>query len=333
MKQSFRLFGFDALLLSVLCLALTVHPVPACAQQSYPSKPIRLIVTTAAGGAADAVARAVAERLSESMRQSVIVENRPGANGALAADQVARAAPDGYTLLLLVDSTLTINPHLYRDLPYDAFRDFRPISIVTKMPNGLVTNATVKAYDVRELISLAKASPGKLTYASMGIGSAAHIGMELFKLMTKTDIVHVPYRAATGAMADVIGGRVDMILIGQSAVRGQLETGKLKILGIASPQRSPLLPDVPTMAEAGVPGYEVSSSNVVLAPAKTPPSIIDQLSRELKKAAADPRFISALAPQGMQIISSSPEEALAAMRADSRKWGEVITTTGTTINQ
>jgi tripartite-type tricarboxylate transporter receptor subunit TctC len=151
--------------------------------------------------------------------------------------------------------------------------------------------------------------------------------------MTKTDIAHVPYRAATGAMADVIGGRVDMILIGQSAVRGQVEARKLRMLGIASAERSPLLPEVPTMDEAGVPGYEVSSSNVMLAPAKTPPSIIDQLSREVQKAAADPRFISALAPQGMQIVASSPEETLAAMRADSRKWGDVITATGTTINQ
>src|SRR5688572_17820223 len=153
MKQRFRLFASDALVLTALCVALTLFSGQARTQQPYPSKPIRLIVTTAAGGAADAVARALAERLSESMRQSVIVENRPGANGALAADQVARSAPDGYTLLILVDSTLTINPHLYRELPYDAFRDFAPISVVTKMPNGLVTNATVKANDVRELIS------------------------------------------------------------------------------------------------------------------------------------------------------------------------------------
>jgi tripartite-type tricarboxylate transporter receptor subunit TctC len=292
-----------------------------------------LIVTTAVGGAGDAVARAVADRLSESMRQPVIVENMPAANGGLAAGQVARAAPDGYMLLILVDSTLTINPHLYRNLPYDAFRDFAPVSVVTRMPNGLVTNATVKATDVRELISLAKANPGKLNYASIGIGSAAHIGMELFKLMTKTDIVHVPYRATTGAIADVIGGRIDMILIGQSAVRGQMEAGQLRMLGLGSPQRSLLLPQIPTMDEAGVPGFEVSSSYAMIAPAKTPQSIIDQLSREVKKAAVDPRFISALAPQGMQIVASSPEEMLAAMRADSKKWGDVIAATGTTVNQ
>jgi tripartite-type tricarboxylate transporter receptor subunit TctC len=333
MKQGFRLFASDALALSALCAALLLFSEAARAQQPYPSKPIHLIVTTAVGGAADAVARAVADRLSESMRQPVIVENRPGANGGLAAGQVARAAPDGYTLLLLVDSTLTMNPHLNKNLSYDAFRDFAPVSVVTRMPNGLVTNATVKANNVRELISLVKANPGKFNYASMGIGSAAHIGMELFKLMTKTDITHVPYRAATGAMTDVIGGRVNMILIGQSAVRGQMEAQTLRMLGIASRQRSPLLPQIPTMDEAGVPGYEVNSSNVIVAPAKTPPSVIDLLSREVKKAAADPRFISALAPQGMEIVASTPEEMLAAMQADSKKWGDVITTAGITINQ
>ena len=217
---------------SVWWVALYLCAVYAGAEDLDPSKPIRLIVTTAVGGAGDAVARAVADRLSESMRQPVIVENMPAANGGLAAGQVAKAAPDGYTLLILVDSTLTINPHLYRNLPYDAFRDFAPVSVVTRMPNGLVTNTTVKANDIQELISLAKANPGKLNYASTGIGSAPHIGMELFKLMTKTDIVHVPYRATTGAMADLIGGKVDMILIGQSAVRGRWRQDSSRCWGL-----------------------------------------------------------------------------------------------------
>jgi tripartite-type tricarboxylate transporter receptor subunit TctC len=318
---------------SVWWVALYLCAVSAGAEDLYPSKPIHFIVTTAAGGAGDLVARAVADRLSESMRQPVIIENQPAGNGGIAAGQVAKSAPDGYTLMTVVDSTLTINPHLYRNLPYDPFRDFAPVSMVTRLPLVLVTNTTVQADSVRELIVLAKGNPGKLNYASTGVGTVLHIGMELFKLMTKTDIVHIPYRATTTAMADLMGGRIDLILIGQSSVKPLMEAGKLKVLAVASPQRSPLMPEVPTLDEAGVPGYEVRSWFGMLAPAKTPPSIVDRLSREAKKAAADPRFVAALAPQGMQIIASSPEEMQAAMQADSKKWAEVIAATGTTINQ
>ncbi len=329
MRPSFRLALSGALALCVLCGTLN----PGTAQNPYPSKPIHLVVTTAAGGANDLVARAVAERLSESLRQPVIIENQPAGNGGIAAGQVARAAPDGHTLMIVVDSTLTVNPHLYRNLPYDPFRDFTPVSVVTRLPLVLVTNTSMKAGNVQELVALAKANPGKLNYASTGIGTQLHVGMELFKLMTKTDIVHVPYRATTGAMADLMGGRIDMVLIGQSSAKAQVESGKLKILAIASPQRSPLMPEIPTMEEAGVPGYEVSSWFGLLAPAKTPQSIIDRLSRDVKQAAGDARFIATLAPQGMQIIAGSPDEMAAAMQADSKKWGDVITATGTTINQ
>jgi tripartite-type tricarboxylate transporter receptor subunit TctC len=324
--RRFRHVASAALALSALCGS-------AAAQDSYPTKSIQLVVTTAAGGANDLVARALAERLSESMRQPVIIENQPAGNGGIAAGQVAKAAPDGHTLIFVVDSTLTINPHLYRNLSYDSFRDFAPVSIVTRLPLVLVTNATVRANDVRELIALAKAEPGKLTYASTGLGTQLHIGMELFKLMTKTDILHVPYRATTAAMADLMGGRIDMVLIGQSSAKAQVDGGKVKLLAIASPRRAPLMPQVPTIDEAGVPGYEVSSFFGLLAPAKTPQSVIERLSREVKKAAADPRFIATLAPQGMEIVASSPEEMRADMQAMSKKWGDVITATGTTINQ
>jgi tripartite-type tricarboxylate transporter receptor subunit TctC len=321
-----------ALMLSVMFGALA--PLHAArAQDSYPSKPIQLVVTTAAGGANDLVARTLAERLSESMRQPIIIENQPAGNGGIAAAQVARAAPDGYTLIMVVDSTLTVNPHLYRSLSYDPFRDFTPISAITRLPLILVVNQNVKAQDVKELIALAKSNPGKLTYGSTGLGTQLHIGMELFKLLTKTDILHVPYRATTGVMADLMGGRIDMTLIGQSSAKAQIESGILRSLGIASPKRSPLLPDVPTMDEVGVPGFEVSSWFGLLAPAKTPQAIIDRVAGEVKKASTDPKFITALTRQGMQIIAMSPAETLAAMHADSKKWGDVIKETGTTINQ
>jgi tripartite-type tricarboxylate transporter receptor subunit TctC len=312
---------------------LSMIGVRANAQDSYPSRSIQLLVTTAAGGANDLVARALAERLSESLRQPVVIENQPAGNGAVAAGQVAKATPDGHTLIMMVDSTLTVNPHLYRNLPYDPFRDFAPISVVSRLPLVMVINASAKPTNVQELIALVKASPGKLNYASTGVGTQLHVGMELFKLVTKTDIVHVPYRATTGAMADLMGGRIDMVLIGQSSAKALVESGKLRILALAAAQRSPLMPDVPTMAEAGVPGCEVSSWFGLLAPARTPPAIIDRLSRAVKQAATDPRFVAALAPQGMQIVAASPDETAAAMRADSKKWGDVIAATGITVNQ
>jgi len=305
----------------------------AHAQDSYPSKPIQLVVTTAAGGALDLVARTVADRLSASMHQPIIIDNQPAGNGSVAAGQFAKAMPDGHTLMMVVDSTVTINPHLYRNLNYDPLRDFAPVSVVTRLPLVLVGNPAVQAHNLQELIALAKANPGKLNYASTGVGTQLHIGMEMFKLMTKTDIVHVPYRATTSAMADLMGGRVDLVLIGLSSAKAQVESGKLRAYAIAASQRSLLMPEVPSADEAGLPGYEVRSWFGMFAPAKTPPGVIERLSREIKKASTDSKFVEALTPQGMQIIASSPQEMAQAMREDSKKWADVIRETGTTINQ
>src|SRR5215472_8076587 len=239
--------------LSVLGIGLFSAP-SVHAQDSYPWKPIQLVVTTAAGGALDLVARTVADGLSASMHQPIIIDNQPAGNGSVAAGQFAKAMPDGHTLMMVVDSTVTINPHLYRHLNYDPSRDFAPVSVVTKLPLVLVGNPAVQAHNLQELIALAKANPGKLNYASTGVGTQLHIGMEMFKLLTKTDIVHVPYRATTAAMADLMGGRIDLILIGQSSVKPLMEAGKLRILAIASPRRSRLMPEIPTLEEAGVTG-------------------------------------------------------------------------------
>ena len=320
----------------VIVLALGVALLSAAsvhAQDNYPSKPIQVVVTTAAGGALDLVARTLADRLSASMHQPIIIDNQPAGNGSVAAGQFAKAVPDGHTLMMVVDSTVTINPHLYRNLTYDPFRDFAPVNVITRLPLVLVSNSSVQAHDLKELIALVKANPGKLNYASTGVGTQLHIGMEMFKLMTKTDIVHVPYRATTSAMADLLGGRIDLALIGLSSAKTQVESGKLRAYAIAAPQRSSLMPDVPTADEAGLPGFEVRSWFGMFAPAKTPPSVIDRLSREIKKASTDPKFVEALAPQGMQIIASSPDEMAQALREDSRKWGDVIRDTGTMINQ
>ena len=197
----------------------------------------------------------------------------------------------------------------------------------------LVANTTVPAKSLLELIDYAKANPGKLSYGSTGVGTQLHIGMELFRLMTNTNILHVPYRATVTAMTDLLGGRIDLVLIGMSSAKAQIEAGKLRALAIASPQRSPLMPEIPTMEEAGLPGYDVASWFGSFAPAKTPPAIVDRLAREINQAAAHPNFIAELAPLGMQIVATSPDEMAQAMRRDSEKWGKVIAETGTTINQ
>ena len=213
------------------------------------------------------------------------------------------------------------------------FRDFTPISVVAQLRNILVVHPGLKADDVQGLVALAKSAPGKLTYASTGLGTQLHVGMELFKLLTNTDILHIPYRATTLALTDVIAGRVDMALIGQSSAQAHVQAGLLRVLAITSLTRSPLLPDVPTMEEAGVAGCEVYSWFSLLGPAQMPAALVERLASEVKKASTDPRFVEALAPQGMQVVASSPAETIAAMHADSNKWSEVIRKTGTTINQ
>jgi tripartite-type tricarboxylate transporter receptor subunit TctC len=302
-------------------------------QDAYPSRSIRLVVTTAAGGALDFVARTVAERLSESMGQAVVIENLPAGNGSVAAGQFAKATPDGHTIMMVVDSTVTINPHLYRNPQYDAFLDFAPVSVVTRVPLVLMGSPNVQANNLRELIAFAKANPGKLNYASTGIGTQLHIGMELFKLMTKTNIVHVPYKGNTAAIADLLGGRVELALFGLSSAKPQVESGRLKAFGITAQQPSPLLPNVPTIEEAGLPNYTVYSWFGMFAPAKTPQGIIDRLAAEVQKASKDARFAGTLTKQGMQIIASSPKDMLATMREDSNRWRDVIKATGVSINQ
>jgi len=303
----------------------------AWADDSYPAKVIHLVVTTAAGGADDFVARTVAQRLSATMGRPVIIENEPAGNGSVAAGEVARAPADGYTLMMVVDSTLTINPHLYKTINYDVFRDFTPISIISRLPTVLLARADLPANNVQDLITLAHARPGKLNYASTGVGTVLHVGMEMFKIATKTDIVHVPYRSTPGAQNDLMAGRIDVMLAGIGAALSHND--KLKVLAITSPQRSPLLPNIPTVAESGVPGFELTSWFALLGPAHLPQPVMDRLTAELKKAAGDPQFRSMFEKVGMQVVVSSPQEMRAEMEADSKKWGDVIKAIGLRINQ
>ena len=303
------------------------------ADETYPSKPIRFILPQPAGGAVDLLARSIGERLSESMGQPVIVENMPGANGSLAAGQVARAMPDGHTLFFAVDSNLVINPHLYKNLSYDSFRDFIPISVVAKVHMFLVANPKVEANSVRELIAFAKAHPGKLSYASIGFGTSSHMGMELFKNMTATDITLVSYRGTAPAMTDIVSGVVDVMFTGPPSAKAMSEAGKVKLLAVTSLERSSTMPSVPTLTEAGVPGFQIASWFGVLAPARTPRAVVDKLAREMNKAVKDPRFSERMTAQGMQIVGNSSDEMSAMMQAETRQWAELIKTTGTQIPQ
>ncbi len=301
--------------------------------EKYPTRPIKLVLPQPAGGAVDLIARALGERLSEQMKQPVIVENMPGANGSLAAAAVTRAAPDGYTLMLAVDSNLVINPSLYNNLNYDSFRDFAPISVIAKLSMVLVANPKVEANSVGELIAYAKAHPNKLNYAGIGYGTAMHMGMELFKFMTKTEINHVSYRGTAPAMTDVVAGVVDIMFTGPPSAKAMSEGGKLKRLAVASPKRMPLMPDVPTVQEAGVPGYEMGSWFGLLAPVKTPKAIVDRLSLEVNKAVNDRQFSDRMTAQGLQVVGSTPEEMLAMMQADTAKWSNLIKATSIKIPQ
>ena len=320
--------------LACLCLVAIAAAVGAArAQEPYPSKPIRLVLPQPAGGAVDLIARTLGDRLSESVRQPVIVENQPGANGGLAAGQVVRSAPDGYTLFMAVDTNLVVNPSLYPNLAYDPFRDFIPISVIAKVHLVLVASSNVAANSVQELIAFAKANPGKLNYASIGLGTQAHLGMELFKLMTKTDITQVSYRGTAPAMTDLAAGVVDVMFTGPPSAMALAAGGKVKMLALAAPRRSSLMPQVPTVQEAGVLGYELSGWFGLLAPAKTPQNVVERLSSEVKKAVADPKLKDRLTEQGLEVVGSSSEDMLALMQADTKKWSEVITATGAKIPQ
>jgi tripartite-type tricarboxylate transporter receptor subunit TctC len=316
-----------ALALALLCFGASA-PVQA---DDYPSRLVRFILPQPAGGAVDLIARRVAERLTEQMGQPVIVENVPGANGGLAAGQVIRAAPDGYTLFFAVDSNLVINPSLYPQIAYDPFRDFVPISIVAKLNMVLVAHPSVPAGNVAELIAYAKQHPSKLNYGGIGLGTAMHMGMELFKFATRTEINHVPYRGTAPAMTDLVAGVIDVMFTGPPSAKAMSDGGKLKLLAVASPRRMALMPDVPTMQEAGVPGFEMASWFGLLAPAATPKPVVDRLAAEMRKVVADPGFRARMAEQGLEVVGDSPDDMLAVMRSDTEKWAALIRATGIRI--
>jgi hypothetical protein len=312
------------ILYALAVAAGTLFATAATAQNwPAPNKPIRIIVPTAPSGGNDVMARIVAQKLGERMKQPVIVENKAGGNGAIGSEAVAKAAPDGYTILFGYIATHGINPGLSK-LPYDAVKDFAPIARIADAPNVLVVNPALPIKTVQELIAYAKAKPGTLNYASAGNGTAPHIAAEEFKLRTGIDMTHVPYKGSGPAVGDTLAGQTQVMFASLVAASQHIKSGKLRGLAVTGKGRSPLFPSLPTVSESGVPGFEVVQWYGFFAPAKTPPEIVDRLNREINAVMKDPETVKRFADQGADVVTGTPQEFGAFVKAEIEKWSAVI---------
>jgi tripartite-type tricarboxylate transporter receptor subunit TctC len=310
----------------LLVLALSTTAVQA---QTYPSRPVRVMVGFAPGGPNDLIARAYSTRLAEALGQPFVVENRTGAAGNIAAEAVARAAPDGHTLMLGSTGTNAVNPSLYANLAFDPVRDLAPVSVVASSPSALAVHPRVAAHDLRELIALARAQPGKLTYASAGSGSSQHLSAELFKQAAGVDIVHVPYKGAAPGIADLLAGQVDMSFAPVANVVPHARAGKLRLLALTGAARSAFAPGVPTIAESGLPGFDVTTWYAMFATGGTPAATVERLNAELKKIAQGPQLREQLANLGIDAAASaSPADARAYRDAEVERWGKLVRALG-----
>ena len=313
----------------LLTLTLAVGTLTAATigaqAQTFPTKPVTIVVTSAPGGAADATARALALHLGKAWNQQVIIENKPGGNTQIAADYVAKATPDGHTLLLGPDVTFTVNPHLYRKLSYDPVKDFEPITGLTVLHQSLVTHPSLAANSVAELLALAKAKPGTLNYGTFGLGSAGHLNMEALQARAGVKLTAVHYRGAAPAMTDVIAGHIQLMFVSFGSALPSWNAGKLKMLAVGSPKRLAGYPDLPTVAEGGLPGFEAKSWFGLFATGGTPRPIVAKINADARKIIDSPEFQNTfLAKQMMQSITSTPEAYAELIRTDSRLWAKVI---------
>jgi tripartite-type tricarboxylate transporter receptor subunit TctC len=319
MKITLRWFGL-VILSALPCLLLSATTASA---QSFPAKPLHIVVPFAPGGAVDTIARVIGQRMSEQMGQPVIVENHPGASANIGAELVARAAPDGYTLLLGANGLAT-NMTLFPNLSFNALRDFAPIGRVGYAPVVLVTPTAFPAKSLKELLTMAKEQPGKLTYASAGNGSSNHLAGEMLKTAAGIDVLHVPYKGGAPALTDLIGGRISYMLLNPVEVLPHIKSQRLRALAVASDKRIAILPDVPTVSEAGLPGYEASVWWGLVAPAKTPHEVIVKLNTEMNKAMADPTVRDRLTELGVVFSPGTPEQFGTFLKAEVDKWARVI---------
>ena len=294
------------------------------AADAFPTKPIRIVVPFPPGGPADVLARTVGDRIAAALGQPVVVDNRPGAGGNIGMELVAKAAPDGHTLALAPAGNLTVNPSLYRNVPYDVGRDFASVTVIAAVPNVLVVNPQVPAKDLAELIAYAKANPGKLNYSSPGPGSGAHLAGELLKSSAGIDIVHVPYSGIAPAVTAVIAGDVQLMFAGAPSALPQVAGGKLRALAVASPMRIASAPALPTLSEAGLPGFDVTSWYSIVAPAATPPAVVERLQKEIARALTSPDVKAKLTGIGAEPIANTPEEFAAMIRVETAKWSKIV---------
>lgn len=318
MKKSIR--AFAALLLA--CLPLSLY-----AQVAYPNKPIRMIVPYPPGGPTDVLGRIVAQKLSESLGQQVLIENRPGASGMIGAEMVAKAAPDGYTLLANA-SIHVINPSLYPKMNFDALRDFAPVSLIAQVPLILVVNPGLPAKSVQELIALGKAQPNLLNFGSSGNAAAPHLAGESFKIATGVQMQHVPYKGSAPALADLIGGQVQLIFDSMPSAMPHVKSGKIRALAVTTARRSPTVPDLPTVAESGVLGFDISTWYGVWAPAGTPRDIVNRISAEIAKALQQPAVRERLAALGAEPAGDTPEAFAAYCQSELAKWSKIVRESG-----
>ena len=313
----------------IIALVLALIALPALAQSdaAFPARPIRLVVPFAAGGGNDLLARVISQRLQTAWGQPVLVDNKPGAGGNIGADFVAKSAPDGHTLLLATN-TLTINPAIFATIPFDVRQDFAPVALAAATPFVLLVNNELPVKSVRDLIAHARAKPGKLSYASVGIGTPHHLGMELFKSLTGTDIVHVPYKGSVTALTDLSSGQVQVMLASINAAMPFMQGGKVRAIAIAEPKRIESARDLPTVIESGVPGDEITAWYAVLAPARTPPEIVRKLGDEIFKVMGESDTRERLRPAGFEIVRGNAAELRALISSDIDKWAGVVKSAG-----
>lgn len=309
-----------------MAIAAALLAAPAAAAD-YPTKPIRMVVAQAAGGNADIVARAVAMKMGEALKQQFVVDNRPGGVGVIGAETVARAAPDGYTILL-ASSAFGVNPSLQKSLPYDPIHGFSPITLVATAPNILVVNPSLSVRTVKDLIALARARPGQLNFGSSGSGGSPHLAGELFKYLTKVEMVHVPYKGAAAAIVDLVAGNIQLSFASMPSAIGQVRSGKLRGIAVTSIKRSAAVPDLPTIAEAGVPDFETAAWQGLFAPARTPAAIVQVLNREAARAVQAPDVRERLATEGGEPVGNSPAEFAAYVKREIARWSTVVKATG-----
>ncbi len=321
------------MLRATCCLGLPAFfALSAAHAQNYPVKAIRFVVPFPPGGPLDISARAIGQKLTEAWKQPVIIDNRPGAGGNIGADNVAKSAPDGYTLLMGAVSTHAINPNLYAKMPYDALRDFTPITLVTTVPNVLVVHPSVPAKNVRELIALAKARPGQLNFASGSTGSTGHLAGELFKVMAGVEMVHVPYKGAAPAVTDLVAGQVSLMFDNLASALPQIKAGRTRALAVTTLARSAMVSDLPTIDESGLKGFDLSTWFGVFAPAGVPPPLLGALHREITRALDTADLRSRLAAIGAQPTPNTPEAFAAFIKAEHAKYAQVIKASGAKVD-